>query len=211
MREKERATRVILVRHGETDFPKNRVYCDAKEDPALNPAGLLQVKQAAKFLAQEDISAIYASPSLRTRMTAESITKYHNQLSIVFDPNLVERNFGDWEGMYFDEIEAQYPLQYKEWKENQAAFKLGAGESVYELAERVAPVVAKVVAAHSGQAVVVVTHVGPIRVLLAKALGMPVEFYRQLNVDYASLTAVDYGVSQNNLMFMNIHGRHFKY
>ena len=211
MREKEKATRVILVRHGETDFPKNRIYCDAQEDPALNSTGQAQAAQAAKFLSLEDVSAIYVSPSLRTRMTAEAIAKHHDQLSVAFDSNLVERNFGDWEGMYFDEIESQYPQKYREWKENQAAFKLGLGESVYDLSERVAPVISKIVAAHPGQVVVVVTHVGPIRVLLAKALNLPVEGYRQLAIDPASMTGVDYGVTQNNLIFMNFHGRHFKF
>lgn len=210
MREKEKATRVILVRHGETDFPKNRIYCDAKEDPALNSTGQAQARQAAEFLSLENISAIYASPSLRTRMTAEAIAKYHDKLSIEFDPNLVERNFGDWEGMYFDDIESQYPQKYKEWKQNQAAFKIGPGESVYDLLERVAPSVSRIVTAYTGQTVVVVTHVGPIRVLLAKALNLPIEGYRQLAIDPASVTGVDYGASQNNLMFMNFHGRHFK-
>ena len=209
MREKEKTTRVILVRHGETDFPQNRIYCDVKEDPALNSTGLAQAEQAAKYLAAENVSAIYASPCLRTKMTAEAIAKHHKQLSIVFDADLVERNFGRWEGMYFDEIESQCPDQYKEWKENQAAFKPESGESVYDLAERVVPVVAKIVAAHVGQTVIVVAHVGPIRVLLAKALGFAVEGYRQLAIDPASATAIDYGVSQNNLVFMNFHERHF--
>ncbi len=210
MREKEKATRVILVRHGETDFPQNRIYCDSKEDPALNSAGQAQARQAAAFLSLKNISAIYASPSQRTRMTAEAIAENHKSLSVELDPGLVERNFGDWEGMYFEEIESQFPAKYREWKENQAAFKTGAGESVYDLAERVVPVVSKIVAAHAGQTVVVVAHVGPIRVLLANALKLPVEGYRQLTIDPASMAAIDYGVSQNNLLFMNFHGRHFE-
>jgi len=210
VREKEKATRVILVRHGETSFPQNRIYCDSKEDPALSSTGQAQAKQAAEFLSLENVSAIYASPSLRTRMTAEAIAAHHKYLSVNFDSDLVERNFGDWEGMYFEEIESQFPMKYKEWKENQAAFKIGSGESVYDLAERVVPVISKIITAHSGQTVVVVAHVGPIRVLLARALNLPVEGYRQLAIDPASVTGVDYGVSQNNLIFMNFHGRHFK-
>ncbi len=210
MREKEKVTRVILVRHGETDFPINRIYCDSKEDPALNSAGQAQAGQAAEFLAEENVSAIYASPCLRTKMTAAAIAVPHKQLPVVYEPGLVERNFGAWEGMYFEEIESQYPKQYIVWKENQAAFKPDSGgESVYDLAERVCPALAGIVTAHSGQTVVVVAHVGPIRVLLAKALNIPIEGYRQLAIDPASMTGIDYGVSQNNLIFMNFHGRHF--
>ena len=210
MREKEKVTRVILVRHGETDFPSNRIYCDSKEDPELNSVGQAQANQAAEFLAAEDVAAIYASPCLRTRMTAAAIGIYHKQLPVVFESGLVERNFGAWEGMYFEEIESQHPKQYIEWKQNQAAFKPDSGgESVYDLAERVCPVLARIVAANSGRTVVVVAHVGPIRVLLARALNLPIEGYRQLAIDPASITGIDYGASQNNLMFMNFHGRHF--
>lgn len=122
MREKEKTTQVIYVRHGETDFPLDRIYCDNQEDPALNRAGMEHAEQAAGFLANQDVAAIYASPCRRTSMTAEAIAKYHEH-PVQYDGALVERNFGVWEGLFFHEIESQFPSLYKEWKQNQAAFK----------------------------------------------------------------------------------------
>ena len=208
MRDKEKTTQVIYVRHGETDFPIDRIYCDSQEDPDLNSQGRNQAEQAAQCLSKIDVAAIYASPCRRTNITAEAIAKYHKCL-VQQDRALVERNFGVWEGLYFHEIESQFPDQYKEWKQNQAAFKPDAGESVYDMADRVCTRIDQIISEHMGQCVVIVSHVGPIRVLVASALGMPIEGYRQISIDPASMSRVDYGRSQNNLILLNFHARHW--
>lgn len=209
MREKEKSTRVIYVRHGETDFPLNRIYCDSQEDPPLNEKGMRQAEQAAEFLSNVDASAIYASPCCRTRMTAEAIALNHSRLAIDFESDLMERNFGVWEGLYFEEIESRYPELYGEWKRNQAEFTPEQGESVFDLTGRVKQVMERVLRKHAGETVIVVAHVGPIRVLIANALEMPLNGYRRLGVDPASAACIDYGSTQNNLIFMNFHMRHY--
>ncbi len=202
MREKEPATSIIFVRHGQTDFPIDRIYCDDKEDPPLNDSGLAQARSAAELLAQAPVAAVYASPLQRTRTTAEEIASRH-RLEIAFEPELVERRFGVWDGLYFHEVEQGYPEQFTAWKRDQAGFAPEGGETAYDLLERVRPVVAGIVERHRGETVVVVSHVGPIRVLLADAVGMPVSGFRSLRIDPASLSRVDYGRRQNNLVFVN--------
>ncbi len=209
MREKERSTRVIFVRHGETDFPADKIYCDEVEDPPINELGLAQAKQAAESLSVLGAVTFYVSPSLRTRMTADIILSASLDSGMVYDEALRERRFGVWEGLYFHEIERDFAAEYQAWKRDQAAFKPADGESVYDLADRVVPFVREVVERHRGETVVVVAHVGPIRVLLSEALGMPISSYRQLCVDPASIAVVDYGVTQNNLVLMNFHKRHW--
>jgi len=207
MREKEAATRIIFVRHGVTDFPTNRIYCDDREDPALNEEGIAQAEQAALFLQGVDVAAIIASPLVRTQMTAQAIAHGRN-VEIESDKRLVERRFGDWEGMFFSEIEERFPDLYREWKLNQAGFKPQGGESVFDLLERVRAVIFDIKQRFMGKTVVVVSHVGPIRVLLAEAIGLAVQAYRQIAIDYASVSCVDYGKTQNNLILHNFHQRH---
>ena len=202
MRSRETSTRVIYVRHGKTDFPLDRIYCDDKEDPALNELGVSQAERAAEMLAEVDIAAFFASPSLRTRMTAEEIAARHD-LPIEFRSELMERRFGFWEGLYFHEIEERYPEKYMEWKRNNSAFKPDGGESVFDLQARLQPTVTELVEKFRGKIIVVVSHVGPIRVCLASSLGMSLEKYRSLTIDYASVSIVDYGRSQNNFICMN--------
>ena len=60
-----------------------------------------------------------------------------------------------------------------------------------------------IVEAHPGELIVIVMHVGPIRMCVTDALGMPLKAYRQLTIDYGSLTRIDYGKRQNNLIYMN--------
>lgn len=207
MREKELSTRILYVRHGETDFPLDRIYCDSIEDPPLNARGEAQAAIAAELLLMHAVDQIYSSPSQRTRMTAATIAAAKG-LTVNFDPGLVERHFGIWEGLYFDEIERQYPEEYQRWKQDQAAFQPLQGESMSALVERAGAVVKRLMEAHRGQTIVVVTHVGPIRALVAKAIGLPLAAYRQLRIDPASVTCVDYGFKSNNLIFMNLHPHH---
>lgn len=209
MREKERSTKIIFVRHGETSFPVDRIYCDEVEDPPLNNLGLAQVEQAAESLNLARPAALYVSPSLRTRMTADILSLPHSGLLAVPDDCLRERHFGVWEGLCFSEIERDFAAEHQKWKRDQASFKPKGGESVYDLADRVVPFVRDVVARHRGEVVIVVAHVGPIRVLVAEALGIPIGAYRQLCIDPASITVVDYGITQNNLILMNFHKRHW--
>lgn len=207
MREKEPSTRILYVRHGETDFPLDRIYCDDIEDPPLNARGQAQAAAVADLLRAHAVDHIYSSPSQRTRMTATAIGAAKG-LIVNFDPGLTERHFGIWEGLYFDEIERQYPEEYQRWKRDQAAFQPVRGESMYDLVARAGAAMRRLIAAHRGQTLVVVTHVGPIRALVAEAIGLPLAIYRQFRIDPASVTCVDYGVKYNNLIFMNFHSWH---
>ncbi len=202
MREKELSTRVIFVRHGQTNFPIDRIYCDEREDPALNEDGKAQAKGAADLLKNMEIGAVYASPALRTRMTAGAIAKHHG-LGIEYNDALRERRFGIWEGLYFHEIEQNFTDEFQQWKQDQAGFAPSGGESAYDLYDRAALVLDRIVADNRGNTVVVVSHVGPIRVLLAESIGMPVQSFRSLRIDPASLSCVDYGSKQNNLLLLN--------
>ena len=207
MREKEPSTRVIFVRHGETDFPSDRVYCDAVEDPALNQMGSAQAIAIADFLSSTVFSAAFCSTSKRTRMTAEAIAAHHPSLDVQHTDALQERRFGIWEGMYFSQIEAAYPDDYRAWKKDQSGFSPQGGESIFDLLDRVFGVLQPKIDEYRGQTLLFVTHVGPIRALVCQALGLPLQNYRQLRIDPASATCVDYGVRQNNLIYLNYHGR----
>ena len=190
------------MRHGVTDFPKDRLYCDEKEDPELNTQGMRQAQMAADMLQDVGVDTIYASPLKRTFMTAEAIARSTN-VQVQTEPALKERPFGIWDGLYFDAIERDFPDEYRDWKRNPATFVPQGGESIFDTLKRVQNSLDQIIKLHHGQTIVVVSHVGPIRVLVSQSLDMPIEKYRQLNIDYGSLTRVDYGKRQNNLIYLN--------
>ncbi|NOY73701.1 MAG: histidine phosphatase family protein [Gammaproteobacteria bacterium] len=202
MREKEPSASVLLIRHGKTDFPLDRIYCDDREDPGLNDEGEVQAQGAAKLLKGIAIDALYCSPSLRTLRTAEIIAA---DCGLKFDQRdaLRERRFGIFEGLYFHEIAERYPEEQAQWKKDNAGFKPRGGESIYDLWDRISPVFDEIIECYRGKTVAVVTHVGPIRIAAAQAIGLPVPNFRRLSIDYASVTRIDYGRTQNNMAFLN--------
>ncbi len=202
MREKEASTTLYLCRHGETDFPLDRIYCDEREDPPLNATGRCQAKALAEGLAGERLEKIYASPVGRTWETAEYLARVSG-CSVEAVPALVERRFGVWEGLTFAEIQRDDPRGYAAWKADQAGYAPEGGETAYALAERVGPAMTALIEAHPGGRIAVVSHVGPLRVFLAEALGMPLERYRWLTLDYASASRLDVGERQKNLRYLN--------
>ncbi len=208
MREKEPTTRIIFVRHGKTDFPTDRIYCDDREDPPLNEEGRAQARAAAELLAGQTVDVICASPSSRTRMTAEPIAE-GRQVRIIEDANLRERRFGLWDGLSFSQIAEQYAEGYQAWRRDPVHYTPEGGETIEDLCGRVTSTIQGLIGDYQGKTVVVVSHVGPIRVCLTEALKIPVEWYRQLRIDYGSLTRVDYGARQNNLVYANAHNKMF--
>lgn len=203
MREKELSTQVFFIRHGKTDFPLDRIYCDDREDPPLSPEGEIQVAATAKFLAGVKLAAIYTSPTRRTSDTARSIAATHG---LTPEPvsALRERHFGVWEGLFFHEIERDFPDAYNRWKRDNAAFKPDGGESVYDLLQRLSAWLAKIIPVHAGRPIAIISHVGPIRTAIAAAVELPMEHYRRLTIGYASISQVNYGRKQNNLISLNV-------
>lgn len=202
MREKEASTTLIYIRHGHTDFPSDRIYCDSREDPPLSEKGRRQASGLLDLLSGVELSAIYASPCARTLETARPLAANRN-MSVISEERLRERHFGEWEGLYFHEIEQQYPEGYQRWKRDNAGFAPAGGETVYALRDRLILALTEMLVRHRGQTIGVISHVGPIRVAISEAIELPVAFYRRLTIDNASITSVSYGKSQNNLHFLN--------
>jgi len=204
MRSKESSTNIIFVRHGKTDFPLDRIYCDEMEDPALNSEGIYQAKSAAVLLKSQGISKIYASPAQRTQMTAREISEVTG-LRVDTNSHWIERRFGIWEGLYFHEIEEQFPELYTKWKQDNVGFTPENGETINDVEFRLSESLNEIIDKHRGETIAIVSHVGPIRVCICKSLNIPIENYRQIRVDYASMSRVDYGLTRNNLITVNFH------
>lgn len=202
MRTKEKSTNITFLRHGQTDFPTNRIYCDDIEDPELNENGLNQAKSAANMLKAQNIRKIYCSPAKRTMMTAKEVVDVTGaELEIV--PDWVERRFGKWEGMYFKEVEETFPDEYLLWKQDMVNYTPEGGETINDVKARLAKSLSTIRSKHINENILIVTHVGPIRISLCQAMSIPLQNYRQIRIDYASMSRVDYGETMNNLIFLN--------
>lgn len=203
MRTKEQATSFLFLRHGATDFPENRYYCDSVEDPALNPVGLKQAAGWPDRLQGKSIAALYVSPSRRTQETARP-TADRLGLKIETTEGLRERTFGSWDGLTNEVIQQRFPEEWSAWKRDPLHFTPAGGESLVGFAKRVDETIQTLLARHAGQTILLVTHVGPIRMIVAAALGMALENQKRLVVGSCSLTQIDYTASWPNLVFFSL-------
>src|SRR3990172_608457 len=201
MRVKEPSTTIIFIRHGSTDFPEDRVY-KGDNGPNLNAEGRLQADRVGAWIKEGEIAAIYVSPCTRTIETANPIVKILNLEYKILD-DLKERGFGIWEGLTFKEIEERYAGGLEKWKRDPISYTPEDGESIIDLQKRVSDVVQYIRQEHRGKKVVMVTHMGPIRVAIAMALQIPLTNYRHVQIHPGSATRIDYGITAANLIYLS--------
>ncbi len=178
--------RLILVRHGETDWNVQARY-QGHTDVPLNGTGRAQATALGQRLAREKIDVLYASDLQRARSTAEAIASRHG-LPVRSDPRLRELDWGDWGGLTHGEIEARAPRELAAWMADLMGAAPPGGESLATLAARVQGMLADIVSHHQGQTVLLVAHGGPLRVLLCLALGLELQLQDRFRLDSASLS-----------------------
>jgi probable phosphoglycerate mutase len=152
-------TRLLAVRHGETAWNVDQ-RIQGHLDIPLNDTGHWQARQLAGALAREEIAAIYASDLQRAAQTAQPVAETIG-LPVCLDEGLRERAFGDFEGLSFEQIQAQWPEQARRWRLREADFTpQGAGESLRSFALRIQQTVDRLARQHAGQQILLVAHGG---------------------------------------------------
>jgi probable phosphoglycerate mutase len=127
--------RLLLVRHGETDWNRQGRFQGQRDIP-LNENGRTQGQQAATFLASTPLAFALSSPMARPKETAELILQAHGDLTLALDPRLCEISHGDWEGRLESEIEADYPGELDRWRTQPETVQMPAGENLQQVWER---------------------------------------------------------------------------
>jgi len=184
--------RLILVRHGQTAHTVAQRISGAgfRPEPELDEVGGQQARSAARRLAQLEgrIDEALASPMLRAGQTARAILDHLDLPVAITSPNWSEADFGDWEGMTVAEVMARYPGA---WETMIGDPELGPprGESLADVRRRVLAAWREVVV--PARTTLVVTHLTPIRIVVAEALGAPHEAFGRVIAAPGSITVVD--------------------
>jgi alpha-ribazole phosphatase len=182
--------RLLIARHGQTKHNLDRRY-QGMTDAPLNETGRVQAERLADRLTGERLDVIYSSPLMRSTQTAELISKI-NDLQIKKDERLREISFGEWEGMSYDEIQAQYPDLLEKWINDPAHVPPPNGETLIQLAIRVKEVVDEIKSRHARQDVLIVTHGGVIRTMLCLSLGLDLNRHMQFECATGSLSELSF-------------------
>ena len=183
-------TRLMLLRHGQTELSVQRRY-SGRGNPELTDLGTRQADAAARYLGQQGgIDAVVSSPLQRAYDTAAASATALG-LDVTVDDDLIETDFGEWEGLTFREASERDPELHRKWL-GDTAVPPPRGESFDDVAARVRAAQQRIVDRHAGQTVLVVSHVTPIKTLLRLALDAgPAMLYR-LHLDLASLSIAEF-------------------
>ncbi|MEU8187842.1 histidine phosphatase family protein, partial [Micromonospora carbonacea] len=191
-RPSDTATRLILVRHGETEFTEQRRY-SGRGDVPLSARGRAQVRATAARVAAlaPAVAAVVSSPLSRCTATARAIAgALREPVPVRTDDDLIECDFGAWEGRTFAEVRAGWQGELDAWL---ASTRVAPpdGESFTEVAARVTRATDALVGAYPGETVVVVSHVSPIKLVLREALAADDAFLHRLYLDAAGISVLD--------------------
>ena len=182
-------SRLLLVRHGETELNSTERYW-GRTDVALSAVGLRQAEQLRDRLATEKINAVYSSDLTRSSLTAETIASRH-KLEVIICPELREIDFGQLEGLTFDQISQLYPEVVRLWMERSPELKYPGGESIYQLNNRVSVFMRRLEKHAEQEIILIVAHSGVLRTLACQLLGMELQHRWQIRLNLASLTVIE--------------------
>jgi broad specificity phosphatase PhoE len=160
--------RLILVRHGETANQSSIRYY-GRTDVPLGPTGRVQVRAAARSLPGEVFEVVVASPLARAW---ESARIFAPDFPIHLEPDFREIDFGRWEGLTREEIEARDPVFFRQWQQHAEAFEFPGGERRAAFRERVQRGLERLLASGASSALVV-AHKGPVRTIAERLTGSP--------------------------------------
>ena len=192
-------TTVILVRHGETPYTREKRFSGGLKsaNPGLSADGRAQVVETARWLAPlaERVDTLIASPVRRTRESAEIIAETMGLgtrgLDIEEEPGFAEMEFGRWDGLTFAEVQERHPDEIEAWMAS-LDHAPGGGESFRLVEQRVLSALDNVLSQRAGQTVLIVSHVTPIKTLVAHALGAGLDGLFRLELSPATVSTIAY-------------------
>ncbi|BBY67709.1 bifunctional RNase H/acid phosphatase [Mycolicibacterium helvum] len=183
-------TRVLLLRHGQTQFSRERRY-SGRGNPELTNTGRGQADAAARYLAESGgIDAVITSPLRRAYDTAAAAATALG-LGITVDDELIETDFGAWEGLTFGEARERDPDLHGHWLRD-TSLRPPDGESFDDVQQRVQRVRTRILTEYPGKTVLVVSHVTPIKTMLRLALDAGTSILHRLHLDLASLSIAEF-------------------
>lgn len=189
---------ILLIRHGQTQWnSEGRVQ--GRTDIPLNEKGRAQAQAVAQWLSSRRIDAVYSSPLARAFDTAQAIADKHG-----LEPKklngMIEIDFGLWEGKTSPELAKEYPEFWEDWSWHldEAKSAQMQAESAYAILNRAEKALDEVISQNAPDSVIaIISHTMPIKLLMANAIGIPLNNMRQVKVENCSICELEIKRGQN--------------
>ncbi len=200
MDKENRAMKLIMVRHGETDW-NLRKKIQGSNDIELNKTGIMQANELGTAILESEykIAKVFTSKQKRAERTAQIVSEKIGVDYLVME-GLEEMSLGLWEGLNWTEVENHYPVEYEKWRANRRYIRTPQGESYQDLLDRLLPAMEEIVSGEEGD-ILVVSHSAVIMCLLAYLKETPFEkMVRDYPVNNAELIEIDTTYWQKNVI-----------
>lgn len=161
--------KLYLVRHGETDRNLRGMFY-GWTDCDINETGMEQATSLKKFFDKTEYDKIYSSDLLRARHTAEIIA-LDKKIDVEENSCFRELFFGDWEDKEGAYIRENYKMELDRWRTDWKSSSLPGGEFFQDFYKRVTEGLAKIISENKGKTVMIVSHGGPMSVMLSYLSG----------------------------------------
>jgi phosphoserine phosphatase len=195
-------TRVILVRHGQTEW--NRVErFRGRVDVPLNSFGLVQAGATGRRVAKEwDLKAVYTSPLSRSASTAEAIAR-HFSLPVQMHLGLVDIDYGLWQGLTPEEARQRWPDEVEAWYHEPQRACIPGGETLDDLSVRGMAAVVELAGRHEGQTIALVGHTVINRIILLGVMGLGNERFWRLRQDTCAINVFEAEAGDYTIVSLN--------
>ena len=180
---------IIFLRHAQAENNANRILAGRTDGVHLTITGIEQAERIAKYLKPLDISAIYSSPIERARHTAEIVAK-NNSFDYEVDDRITEIDMGKFTRMNYDDMFAKYGNIFLKFYENDPVISEHEVETFPDVRRRVLDMINDVVKKHKNENVILVTHMDPIKSMLAEVMDLKPKTLFELIIANASLTII---------------------
>ncbi len=184
-------TRVYLARHGQVENFAAGVY-NGQTDVPIDDVGRDQMYSLLEKVRDRGITAVYCSDLSRNVEGAEIIAGGLN-LSYEKLPGIRERNFGEWEGLTYEEIGKNSPELFEWWQKDVTGVRPpGGGESSHDLSERALKTYLPLIENHRGESICIIAHGGVNRIILAHATKLDLRHIFRFDQGFGCLNVIDY-------------------
>jgi broad specificity phosphatase PhoE len=194
-------TRVYLVRHGQTEWNRELRF-RGRADIPLDENGRRQANAIADALMDKGINMIYTSPLRRSMETAQPVAAVLH-LGITTLHDLIDIDYGEWEGLSFDEVRQRYTNSYREWEERPDVVKFPNGESLDEVRSRSFSAFKEIAERSSGKSILIIPHRVINKVLLCALLGLSNAHFWSIRQDTGCINVIEYSHRRFVLVKMN--------
>ena len=179
------ATRVIIVRHGQSSYNAQKIIQGRCDKSVLTDKGVIDAQQLGKVLSEVKIDAFYCSPLQRAKKTAEIIrSSLSDPPTLQPTEQLMEIDLPLWEEIKKDVVRSKFADDYRQWKDNPQDFKMVvAGKDhypVHSLYQQAQNFWQQAIAQHHGETILIVAHNGINRCLIMSAIGISIDRYHSI-------------------------------